>query len=58
MASKKGIVNLDALISREDLEVSEEATFSPSKITSISTNELKVDSGLLLRTCLVSPEQQ
>lgn len=47
-AKKKNNVNLDALIPREDFEASDEKLNTASKISSISTNELREDSGFFL----------
>jgi len=47
-AKKKNNVNLDALIPREDFEASDETMNAASKITSISINDLREDSGFFL----------
>ncbi|TEB15177.1 hypothetical protein Psfp_02353 [Pelotomaculum sp. FP] len=45
---KKTTVNLDALITREDFEASDETMNTASKISTLSVNDLKEGSGLFL----------
>jgi hypothetical protein len=47
-AKKKNTVNIDALISREDFEASDETMNTASKISTLSVNDLREGSGLFL----------